>query len=144
MSLYAFFICFSTEILTEWNDLLRKKTAAVEAKGILIADGSWWKIQTASANTKANRCLFLKMRVPGSGVLGKKESKQLQVLLKHNITHLKLFNAAEILQKELTSLQKEYGECMSSSAFLLSSVENEQTEYYNKEDEDILESLVKL
>ena len=132
------------EILTKWNDLLRTKTAAAEAKGIPIADGSWWKIQTESANTKANRCLFLKMCVPGSGVLGKKESEQLQVLVKHDVTYLKLLSVAETLQKELTSLQKEYDECMSSSAFLLSSVEKEQTEDYNEEDEDILEPFVEL
>ena len=64
--------------------------------------------------------------------------------MKHNVTYLKLLSAAETLQKELISLQKYYDKCMSSSAFLLSSVEKEETEDYNKEDEDILETFVKL
>ena len=100
---------------------------------------------------KAERQLFLRLCVPGSGVLSKNEKEQIAVLRNNDVTYLKLLAAVETAQKELTELQKHYADKFSLSNAVSSSVEEQSSsvvecmneDYYNDE-EDMLDAPILL
>ena len=88
---------------------------------------------------KSERQLFLKLCVPGSGVLSKCEKDHIEVLRKHDVTYLKLLGAVEAAQKRVINLQKEFDDCFPSRSSVeqesLTVDETNDENYYEDEDE---------
>ena len=95
-------------LLEEWYKLMKKKARKVAAATVLISDPTLWRIGFPKMITKAEHQLFLKLCDPTSGFILKDKSKQIEVLVKHDISYLKLLAAVKASQKKLTNIQKEY------------------------------------
>ena len=127
-----------TKELTEWSKLVQKKTTLAATKNLGVADPSLWMICAPKMHTQKERQLFLRLCVPSSGALGKKEEEQLAILRDNDVTYLKLLAAVESAQKRLTALEKDFRDSFSSE----SSVEQQSStvpetngeDYYEQED----------
>ena len=100
--------------LTAWGKLVEKKTAKAATMKVHVTDQQLWQITAPKMHTQKERQLFLRLCVPSSGALGKKEEDQLSVLQANDVTYLKLLAAVESAQKRLTQLQKDLCDNLSS------------------------------
>ena len=100
-----------------------------------------WPILLPKYFIKAEHQLFLKLCVPKSGVLGKDEKEQFQVLQKHNVTYLKILAEVETHRRKLTELQKQYDKELSSREASLT-VELLSKDEGNEEVDDILDEML--
>ena len=135
----------ATSVLTDLDKLVAKRNSSAARRGLSPDDANLWLFKTAGQFTKSERTCILKLCVPNSGVISKKELEHIKCFETNDVTLHTLNRDADKLRNELTSWQKQLRDVSEVREDLETSVEIagcEDEDRFSNFDNKMLDSML--